>query len=97
VSAVIHAVIFNIGGVLEVTPPTGHTKRWEAKLGLAAGERDRTMADVWWEGSLDTASEAEVHAAFAEQSSNHSDDFLRGSPAQDTRTSRHKQASLHER
>jgi hypothetical protein len=90
------AVIFNIGSVLEVTPPTGHRKRWEAKLGLAAGERDRTMADVWWEGSLGTASEAEVHAAFAEQSSNHSDE-LRGSPVQDTRTSQHKQASLHER
>jgi len=45
-SAVIRAVIFNIGGVPEVTPQTGHRKRREAKLGLAPGELDRTLADV---------------------------------------------------
>jgi putative hydrolase of the HAD superfamily len=67
VTAVIRAVIFDIGGVLEDTPPTGHVERWEAKLGLAPGELDRTMSDVWTAGSLGTISEAEVHAALRER------------------------------
>ena len=61
------AVILDIGGVLEYTPPTGHTAAWEAKLGLAPGELDRRMHDVWRAGSLGTISEREVHAAFAER------------------------------
>jgi epoxide hydrolase-like predicted phosphatase len=31
---VIRAVIFDIGGVLEVTPPTGWQRRWASRLGL---------------------------------------------------------------
>jgi putative hydrolase of the HAD superfamily len=60
---VIRAVILDIGGVLEYTPPTGHTAAWEAELGLAEGELDRRMLDVWRGGSLGTISEEEVHAA----------------------------------
>ena len=59
----IRAVILDIGGVLEYTPPTGHTAAWEAELGLAEGELDRRMLDVWRGGSLGTISEEEVHAA----------------------------------
>ena len=70
----IRAVIFDIGGVLEHTPPTGHRKRWEADLGLAHGELDRTMGDVWLGGRLGTVSEDEVHTALA--------DRLRLSPSQ---------------
>jgi HAD superfamily hydrolase (TIGR01549 family) len=60
---VIGAVVFDIGGVLEHTPPTGHTQRWEQALGLAAGELDRRMGDVWRDRRLGTVSEAEVVAA----------------------------------
>lgn len=31
----IEAVIFDIGGVLEVTPPTGWLERWASRLGLS--------------------------------------------------------------
>jgi putative hydrolase of the HAD superfamily len=81
VTAVIRAVIFDIGGVLEYTPPTGHAERWAAKLGLAPGELDRTMSDVWTAGSLGTVSEAEVHAALAERlrlSPGQVDEFMAG-------------------
>jgi hypothetical protein len=33
----LHAVVFDIGGVLELTPPTGYRERWEKSLGLAPG------------------------------------------------------------
>jgi putative hydrolase of the HAD superfamily len=64
---VIRAVIVDIGGVLEYTPPTGHTAAWEAELGLEPGELDRRMLDVWRGGSLGTVSEPEVHAAIVER------------------------------
>jgi epoxide hydrolase-like predicted phosphatase len=61
------AVILDIGGVLEYTPPTGHTAAWEAELGLAAGELDRRMDDVFRGGSVGTVSEQEVYAALVER------------------------------
>ena len=50
----IRAVVFDIGGVLEVTPDLGITQRWEARLGLPAGGLDEPqleafMADLWRE------------------------------------------------
>ena len=33
----IRAVVFDIGGVLEITPDLGVTGEWEARLGLSAG------------------------------------------------------------
>jgi epoxide hydrolase-like predicted phosphatase len=64
---VVRAVIFDIGGVLEITPPTGFVARWEQSLGLRPGELDRTMHDVWRGGSLGTLSEDQVNSAFAER------------------------------
>jgi len=42
----IRAVVFDIGGVLEITPDLGIDRLWEARLGLAAGEMDARMHDV---------------------------------------------------
>jgi putative hydrolase of the HAD superfamily len=58
----IRAVVFDIGGVLEIVPPTGWIERWEADLGLAAGELQTRTADLWEAGS-----EAEVRAGVAER------------------------------
>lgn len=38
----VRAVVFDIGGVLELTPPTGWQQRWRTRLGLSE-ERFRTL------------------------------------------------------
>lgn len=63
----INAVVFDIGGVLELTPDLGLTQVWEARLGLPAGEFDARMREVWIEGSLGTISEADVHQALTDR------------------------------
>ncbi len=61
----IRAVVLDIGGVLEHTPPTGHTRGWEEELGLERGEIDRRLHAVWRGGSLGTLTEEEVVRAVA--------------------------------
>jgi putative hydrolase of the HAD superfamily len=56
----IRAVVFDIGGVLEIAPRTGWDKQWEARLGLQPGELTERLRSVWVEGSAGTLSEAEV-------------------------------------
>ena len=63
----IQAVVFDIGGVLELTPDLGVTGTWESRLGLASGELDERMYDIWRGGSIGTISEQEVHQALAER------------------------------
>jgi hypothetical protein len=50
----IRAVVFDIGGVLEITPDLGVHQRWQTKLGLPAGEILARMSDVWQGGSIGT-------------------------------------------
>jgi epoxide hydrolase-like predicted phosphatase len=50
----IRAVVFDIGGVLEITPDLGVTQQWETRLGLGAGELDERMRDTWRGGSIGT-------------------------------------------
>jgi epoxide hydrolase-like predicted phosphatase len=59
----IRAVVFDIGGVLEITPDLGVTRRWEAQLGLPAGGLEERMRDAWAGGSIGTITESEVHRA----------------------------------
>lgn len=56
----IRAIVFDIGGVLEVTPATGWPAKWEAELQLQPGELEQRLQHVWRGGSLGTISEAEV-------------------------------------
>src|SRR5689334_21777047 len=60
----LHAVVFDIGGVLELTPPTGYRERWETSLGLRAGELDERMYEVWRGGTLGTLTVEQVNEAF---------------------------------
>jgi FMN phosphatase YigB (HAD superfamily) len=64
---VLHAVLFDIGGVLEITPPTGWPGRWEQELGLEPGELGRRLDDVWRGGSIGAVSEQEVARAVVER------------------------------
>jgi epoxide hydrolase-like predicted phosphatase len=63
----IRAVVFDIGGVLEITPDLGVTRLWETRLGLAAGELDERMHDVWAGGSIGTITEEDVHQAITDR------------------------------
>jgi putative hydrolase of the HAD superfamily len=62
----IRAIVFDIGGVLEITPDLGVTAKWEKRLGLQPGEMDQRLGDVWQGGSIGTISEEEVHKHIAE-------------------------------
>jgi epoxide hydrolase-like predicted phosphatase len=59
----IQAVVFDIGGILEITPDLGWGPAWESRLGLAPGELNQRMNDAWRGGEVGTVSEAEVHQA----------------------------------
>jgi epoxide hydrolase-like predicted phosphatase len=63
----IEAVVFDIGGILEITPDLGWAPAWESRLGLAAGEIGERMADAWRGGEIGTVSEAEVRQAARER------------------------------
>jgi putative hydrolase of the HAD superfamily len=63
----IQAVVFDIGGILEITPDLGWGPAWEARLGLAPGELNQRMDDAWRRGEIGTISEAEVRLAARER------------------------------
>jgi epoxide hydrolase-like predicted phosphatase len=63
----IQAVVFDIGGVLEITPSLGVSQTWESRLGLAPGELEERMADAWLGGGVGTVSELQVHRALTER------------------------------
>jgi len=66
-SMTIRAVVFDIGGVLEITPDLGVTRQWETRLGLAAGDLDERMHDAWRGGSIGTITLDDVHQALRER------------------------------
>jgi epoxide hydrolase-like predicted phosphatase len=63
----IRAVLFDIGGVLEITPDLGITEDWEGRLGLAAGELDERMRDAWIGGSVGALTLDDVHLAIEDR------------------------------
>ena len=64
---VIRAVVFDIGGVLEITPDLGVTELWETRLGLPAGELNQRMHDAWAAGSIGAITEAGVIRAIIDR------------------------------
>jgi putative hydrolase of the HAD superfamily len=62
----IRAVVFDIGGVLEITPRTGWVERWESLLQLVPGDLAKRVGEVWRAGSVGTISEAEMERRTAE-------------------------------
>jgi epoxide hydrolase-like predicted phosphatase len=63
----IQAVVFDIGGIFEITPDLGWGPAWESRLGLSSGELNQRMNDAWRAGEIGTISEAEVHQAARER------------------------------
>jgi putative hydrolase of the HAD superfamily len=64
---VIRAVVFDIGGVLEITPDLGVDRPWETRLGLSAGEILVRMRDIWRGGSIGTITLDDVHEALKDR------------------------------
>jgi len=64
---VIRAVVFDIGGVLEITPDLGVDRQWETRLGLSAGGILERMRDVWRGGSIGTITLDDVHEALRDR------------------------------
>jgi putative hydrolase of the HAD superfamily len=62
----IRAVVFDIGGVLEHTPPTGWEARWERRLGLGAGTLGPRIAEAAKGGAIGTITEAEAEQRIGE-------------------------------
>lgn len=62
----IRAVVFDIGGVLEITPDMGMTEKWEQRLHLKPGELNERMVSVWRAGALGTCSEEDVQQSLKE-------------------------------
>jgi epoxide hydrolase-like predicted phosphatase len=55
------AVVFDIGGVLEFTPPMGMAEKWADQLGLAPSELPERLGAVFAAGQVGALTEAEVH------------------------------------
>ena len=67
IAMTIRAVVFDIGGVLEINRDLGVTGMWESRLGLDRGELNERMADVWRAGSIGTIGEDDVRQAVRER------------------------------
>lgn len=59
----VRAVVFDIGGVLELVPEMDFDRSWEARLGLPAGEIRRRLGDLWAGGAIGTYTEQMIHEA----------------------------------
>jgi glucose-1-phosphatase len=55
------AVVLDIGGVLELTPPMGMVEKWEDRLGLGRGELPERLGAVFAAGNVGALTEAEIH------------------------------------
>ena len=64
---VIRAVLFDIGGVLEITPDLGVDRQWETRLGWPDGEILARLRDVWRGGSIGTITLDDVHRALRDR------------------------------
>jgi putative hydrolase of the HAD superfamily len=63
----IRALLFDIGGVLEVTADLDTVRRWASRFGLAVSDIDERMRDVWHAGELGTITLDDVHQALRER------------------------------
>jgi putative hydrolase of the HAD superfamily len=59
------AVIFDIGGVLEITPPTGWEHTWAHRLALTPAQLLGRLEPIWSQGQLGTLSLPDVEPQIA--------------------------------
>jgi len=63
----IRAVVFDIGGVLEITPDLGVRRQWEDRLGLPAGGLNERMYEPFKAGTIGTITLDDVHRALSDR------------------------------
>ena len=61
----IRAVVFDIGGVLEVPPDLHVNDNWERLLQLKSGQLEEKLSSVWAGGGLGALSEEEVYRSIS--------------------------------
>jgi putative hydrolase of the HAD superfamily len=61
----VHAVVFDVGGVLEITPDLGVMERWATRANLSTHELAEKIAESGTAGTLGTITEAQVRTALA--------------------------------
>jgi putative hydrolase of the HAD superfamily len=61
----VEAAIFDIGGVLEVNPPTGWQDRWASRLGLDRQSLEARLAEIWPAGSVGRSTLEEIESRTA--------------------------------
>ncbi|MEP6895862.1 MAG: HAD family phosphatase [Chloroflexota bacterium] len=62
----IKAIVFDIGGVLEITPDLGLDKKREQKFNLKPGELNERLREVWVGGSTGILTLNQVHIKIGE-------------------------------
>ncbi len=62
----IEAVVFDIGGVLEVNPRTGWVERWAERLDLTPDEFEKRLDVLWRGGDTGTVTLAEIESRTAD-------------------------------
>ena len=63
----IRAVVWDIGGVLEITGPMDFLRTWDARLGLAPDEIGTKLADMWTAGTVGGVTEAVLRQTACER------------------------------
>jgi putative hydrolase of the HAD superfamily len=61
------AVIFDIGGVLEINPRTGWQERWAARLGIDLAELNARLDPVWGGGDVGAVGLEDVERGIARE------------------------------
>jgi epoxide hydrolase-like predicted phosphatase len=62
---VVRAVVFDIGGVLEITPDLGTDEKWRPQFGLPEEEYTTRTRPIWRAGSLGQLTLDQVHEQLA--------------------------------
>lgn len=65
-NVLVGAVVFDVGGVLEVNPATGWLDRWAVRLGLATEELGRRIERLWRGGDIGAVTLAEIERRTAD-------------------------------
>jgi putative hydrolase of the HAD superfamily len=66
VSVPVRAVVFDVGGVLEVNPATGWPERWAVRLGRSADELAERIERLWSGGDIGSATLTEIERRTAD-------------------------------